>query len=100
MRDWNKVNELCFMAHVQDLHKKPGSVVILFSDGEVVYTKSGELFGQRHLHQFEMPLLQDPDEDRASGFVQSAFGHKCIFVNSSEDARLIRDEMRTVIFNG
>lgn len=96
MRDWNEVNELCMLAHVPGLHRQEGSVLILFDDGELCFTKCGSLLYMRSLHQFETAILRDDDKDRPSGFVAECYGNKCIFVSSQEDADVIREVMTRV----
>lgn len=99
-RNWSIVNELCAIAHEQANKENQGGVILLFDDGEIVFTKGGSLFGQRTMHQFEAPLLNETDNDRAAGFVAKVFGYKCVYLRTSAEAAEIRIAMVNAIVGG
>jgi hypothetical protein len=96
MIDFTEVNELLAIANEPALAKEAGSIIILFADGEICYTKAGNLLGLRSVHQFEPPL-PFRDFPVAEGFTECLFGHPCVIMDCERAAREIRNEMAKAI---
>ena len=66
-------------------------VVMVYSDGEIVFTKGGELFGQRGMHCIRpsfIPVEQDP------GFFPMPSGKTShAIVKNSEEGDLLREAL-------
>lgn len=81
--------ELALAAHDEGFIKTESMVYLLFGDGELCLTKAGSLFGQRSLHMIQSAKFQAAVYD----FPFSFNSFRCIVLNSSDDADLIRAAM-------
>ena len=79
--------------HVPGLNTKPGSVYMLFADGELVLTKSGELFGMRTFHSIMAPVVTNPHPAWERVFPQEINGYFCCFVAEDVHANALRSEI-------
>lgn len=79
--------------HVPDLNTKPGSVYMLFADGELVLTKSGELFGMRTFHSIMAPVVTNPHPTWERVFPQEINNYYCCFIAEHDHANILRAEI-------
>ena len=78
---------------IDDLHDpnavKDHSVYILFSDGELVYTKAGDIFLQRTFHMFESPIVDPASLDLV--WPRKVCGYPCITFSPDVDKERITE---------
>lgn len=87
------LQQLVAQYHVPNLHAKPGSVYMLFADGELVLTKSGELFGMRTFHSIMSPVIANPHPSWERIFPQEINGYYCCFIAEHDHANILRAEI-------
>ena len=85
------LTEMMLSVHKPDLINTETHVCIVYTDGEIVSTKAGELFGQRGMHQIAKPIFDKnypcPND------IPLVLGHAGVIVESGQVAWALRLEM-------
>jgi len=71
-------------------------VIILFADGELMYTKGGSCWGLRGEHMIEFPVVDytQLDKDILDLFPDTHNGYKCVYWREADDDNTYSDKVK------